>query len=86
MSEEPDMTNTTLDNGRSLRQLISVNSLKCNEQTNTNTKLAEASSVIKCGVWFLTHIDKPFFPHFRKFSKHLPDFKHSYLSQMTTKN
>ena len=56
--------------------------------TNTNNKLSKAHSIIKCGVyhvWFLTHIDKPFFRHFRKFSKHLSDFKHSYLSHMTTK-
>ena len=65
------------------------NSLKCKEQTNTNNKLSKAFSVIKCGVcqvWFFTHIDKPFCPHFRKFSKHLSNFKHSYLSQMITKN
>ena len=46
-------------------------------------------SSIKCGVChvqFFTHFDKPIFPNFRQFSKHLSDFKHSYLSQMTPKN
>ena len=35
--------------------------MKCKEETNTNNKLSQAPSVIKCGVyhvWFLTHIDK----------------------------
>ena len=69
--------------------LTFFNSLKCKEQTNTNSKLPQAPSIIKCDVyhvWLLTHTNKPFFPHFRKFSKNVPDFKHSYLSQMTTKN
>ena len=49
----------------------------------------KAPSIIKCGVYhvpFFTHIDKPFFAHFGEFSKRLSGFKHSYLSQMTTKN
>ena len=30
-----------------------------------------------------THIHKPIFPHFKKFSKHLPDFKHSQCENQT---
>ena len=54
-----------------------------------NKNLFQAPSVIKCGIYhvrFFTHIDKPFFAHFGEFSKRLSEFKHSYLSQMTTKN
>ena len=35
---------------------------------------------------FFTHIIEPCFAHFGQFLKPLSDFKHSYLSQITTKN
>ena len=52
----------------------------------TPTKnLVQAPSIVKCGVshiWVLTHI----FAHSGQCSKRLSDFKHLYLSQMTTEN
>ena len=59
------------------------------EYKTKNEKLFQAPFSIKCGVSHVrvfTPIDKPFFPHFGQFSKRLSSFKHSYLSQMTSKN
>ena len=81
----------------SLDHIIMINSSLMDQtviisaSSYTEKNLFQAPSIIKCGVYhvrFFTGQVKFIMSgsHFGEFSKRLSDFKHSYLSQMTTKN
>ena len=61
------------------------NSLIHNEQTNIKQEFVLSSFQAFIMPVLHSHC-QAIFPHFGKFSKRLSDFKHSYLSQMITKN
>ena len=70
--------------------LITIEGI-CNTNNNLTSKqnLSQALLSIMCCISHIrvfSHIGKPFFPYYGQFLKRLSDFKHSYLSQMTSRN